>query len=91
MRHWLVKCILFKLLRDRGRLTGTEVETRGGIVDLLDADNMIAYEVETAPTERQIHQKVRRLWHLHDVFVIDVRKVPDSLDAAVKFFKEKIV
>ena len=90
MEHWLVKALVFKILHDRSRTIMTEAETGNCIVDVLDADNSTAYEIETSPTERMIKQKVSRLWHLHDVFIIDIRKIPDSLEKAVKYL-DKVV
>jgi len=94
MKHWLIKAMIFKILHDLGRNVRTEAqseETNGNIVDVLDEDNLVAYEVETVLTRKIIEQKLRNLWQLHDVFIIDTRKIPDGIEAAVEYLKRKIV
>lgn len=91
MRHWLVKSIIFKALRDMGHTVRSEAETRGGIVDVLDEDNMIAYEVETRLDCDRIRMRLRQLWHLNDVFFIDCRKVPETVKGAVEYIKSMVV
>lgn len=90
-KHWVIKSILFKLLRERGRTVGTEVEIRGGIVDVLDVNNLIGYEIESKISKKLIRQKSRRLWRLRDVIFIDVKKVPNSFEAAEKYLESLIV
>ena len=91
MKHWLIKAIIFKLLYDCNRIVRTETEIDGYIVDILDESNLIAYEVETKIKNGKIEERVKKLWKLHDVFIIDVQKVPDWIDAAVEYLKKKIV
>lgn len=81
-KHWIVKALLFKALRDLGRTVGTEVEVAGGIVDVLDADSMIAYEVETRVDRAAVERKCKRLWRMHDVVFVDASKVPDGIAEA---------
>jgi len=90
-KHWVVKSILFKLLRERGRTVGTEVEIRGGIVDVLDVDKFIGYEIESNINKSSTQKKSKRLWRLHDVIFIDLKKIPDSLKAAEKYLRNLIV
>ncbi len=91
MKHWLVKAIIFKVLRDRRTQVGTEVEVNGGIVDVLDVDNMIAYEVENHFTMRKLQEKLRNLSGLRDVFFIDILEVPNDFFEAEKYLREKVV
>lgn len=91
MKHFLVKAIIFKTLRERGRQVGTEVEVDGGIVDLLDTDNMIAYEVENNFTMKKLRNKLTNLSGLRDVFFIDILEVPDDIFEAESYLREKIV
>lgn len=90
-KHWVIKSIVFKLLRERGRTVGTEVELRGGIVDVLDVDNFIGYEIESKINKRSVQQKSKRLWRLHDVIFIDATKIPDSIKAAEEYLRELII
>lgn len=91
MKHWLVKAIIFKILRERRAQVGTEVEVNGGIVDVLDIDNMIAYEVENRFTKRKLLEKLRNISGLRDVFFIDILEVPDDICEAESFIREKVV
>lgn len=91
MKHWLVKAIIFKILRERRAQVGTEVEVNGGIVDVLDIDNMIAYEVENRFTKRKLLDKLRSISGLRDVFFIDILEVPDDIQEAESFIREKVV
>ena len=91
MKHWVVKAIIFKTLRGMGRQVGTEVEVNGGIVDVLDADNMIAYEVENNFTRKKLDAKLGNLSGLRDVFFIDILEVPDDIAEADLYIREKVV
>lgn len=91
MKHWIVKSIIFKMLRNMGRQVGTEVEVNGGIVDILDIDNMIAYEVENNFTRKKLSAKLSSLSGLRDIFFIDIIEVPDDLHEAEIFIREKVV
>lgn len=90
-KHWMIKSIIFKILRERGRTIGTEVEVRGGIVDVLDADTFIGYEIESNISQKAMLQRTKRLWKLHDVIFIDVKKVPDSIQDAEKYLRTIVV
>lgn len=91
MKHFLVKAIILKILRERGRTAGTEVEVRNGVADLVDLDNSIVYEVETNITKEKIYQKIRNYESAKDIFFIDTREVPDDLNEAEKYLREKVV
>lgn len=91
IKHFLVKSIIFKILRERKRRVGTEIEVKTGIVDILDLDSMIAYEIETNLTKQKIREKLLNLISVKDVFFIDTREVPDDIFEAEKYLKEKIV
>lgn len=90
MEHWLIKAMVFKILHDRGCNVKTEAVTGGGIVDVVDDDNLVAYEIETVINEEKVKKRVRQLWKMHDVFFIDCKKVPDNLVEAVEYLKRKI-
>jgi|GEM_PF-1669003 len=90
-KHWVIKAILFKLLRERGHTVGTEVEIKGGIVDVLDVDTFMGYEIESRPSKRLIKRKTKRLWRLHDVIFIDIQKVPDNIEDSEEYLKNFIV
>ena len=91
MKHWIVKSMVFKKLREMGRQVGTEVEVNGGIVDVLDLDNMIAYEVENNFTRKKLNAKLSSLSGLRDIFFIDIVEVPDTFDEATIYLGEKLV
>lgn len=89
MKHFIVKAIIFKILRERGRKVGTEIEFNNGIVDLIDVDNLIIYEIENNVSKAK--EKVKRLKNMRDIFVIDLKKVPDSLKEAERYLRQKTV
>lgn len=91
MKHWMAKAVLFKLIRGRGRTVGTEVEINGAIVDVVDIDSLIGYEIESNPKKSVIKSKLKRLWHLRDVFFIDASKVPDNIEEAEKYLERFVV
>ena len=90
-KHWMIKSIIFKILRERGRTIGTEVEVRGGIVDVLDVNSFIGYEIESNISQKAMLQKTKSLWKLYDVIFIDVKKVPDSIQDAEKYLRTIVV
>jgi len=91
MKHWLVKAMVFKILREKKRIVGTEIETKNGIVDVIDVDNFIVYEIEKNLSKKKKKQKVDRLKGVKDVFIIDLKKVPDDFENAERYLREKMV
>jgi len=91
MKHWVIKAMISKILRDRKRVVGTEIETKNGIVDVVDANNLIVYEIEKNLTEKKKNEKLRRLKGMKDVFIIDLKKVPNDFEKAERYLREKIV
>jgi hypothetical protein len=91
MKHWLVKAMIFKILKEKGRIVGTEIEAKNGIVDVVDVDNLIVYEIEKNLTERKKKEKINQLKGVNDIFIIDLKKVPDDFEKAEKYLKEKVV
>lgn len=79
MKHFIVKAILFKILREKNRGVGTEIEIKNGIVDLIDLDNLIVYEIENGVNKKRTVEKVKNYKAVKDVFFINCRKVPDNL------------
>lgn len=93
-KHFLVKALLFKMLKERGRMAGTEVETTNSIADVLDATNLFVYEIETEAkpeNRKEILDQYRDVNFIEDVFVIDLRKVPDNIFEMEKCLKENVV
>lgn len=90
LKHFISKAIIFKILRDRGRETATEVETKNAIVDVLDIDNRIAYEVENGFDEEDIIGLISHS-ELRDVFLIDLKEIPNDVYEAEEFFKQILI
>lgn len=90
-KHWLVKAILFKILKEKERTVGTEIEVEGGIVDLIDVDNLIVYEVERKLTEDKKEKRMKELNSVNDVFFINLDKVPNDWGKAERYLKEIVV
>ena len=67
------------------------MEVNGGIVDVLDVDNMIAYEVETNLTRERLKAKLSSLAGLNDVFFIDAADVPDDVYESELYLRGKLV
>ncbi len=79
MKHFIVKAMIFKILRERRRNVGTEIETRNGIADVIDLDNSIVYEVETSINKSKISEKIEQFKSFRDLFLINVKKLPSDL------------
>jgi hypothetical protein len=90
-KHWMVKCLIFKILRQRKREVGTEIEIKNAVADVLDISNMIAYEIETNLTKEKVMEKLKHFVSITDVFFVDTREVPDDLFEAERYLQEKIV
>ncbi len=80
MKHFIVKAMIFKILRERGRNVGTEIETRNGIADVIDLDNLIVYEIETSVSKNKIKEKLNQFKDFRDLFIVDARKLSSNLD-----------
>jgi UTP-glucose-1-phosphate uridylyltransferase len=91
MKHWIVKAMIFKILRERKRTVGTEIETKNGIVDVIDVDNLIVYEIENGLNKRKKKKKLRQLKDFKDIFIIDLKNLPDSLKKLEEILNERIV
>ena len=90
IKHFVAKATIFKILRDRGRNAATEVETRNAIVDVLDIDNRIAYEVENGFDEGDIIGLISHN-ELRDIFLIDLKEIPNDIYEAEEFLKKIII
>ena len=91
MQHFIVKAMIFKILRKMGRSVGTEIETKGGIADVIDLDNLIVYEVETNLNKNKIKEKLNQFKEFRDLFLIDVRKLPKNLKQLENKLKNFVV
>jgi hypothetical protein len=91
LKHFIVKAILFKILREKGRNVGSEIEIKNGIVDLIDLDNLIAYEIENEINKKRINEKLKNYKVVKDVFFIDCKKVPNDLKRAEKYLRKIVV
>jgi hypothetical protein len=91
LKHFIVKAILFKILREKRRNVGSEIEIKNGIVDLIDLDNLIAYEIENEINKKRINEKLKNYKVVKDVFFIDCKKVPNDLEKAEKYLRKIVV
>lgn len=89
LRHWTVKAIIFKILLNRGRNVGSEIEVGNGIADVFDSDNKIAYEIENDVS--RFKRKRYLNFAVNDVFVINLKKVPDEIEMAKKYLERIVV
>lgn len=91
MKHWILKAMIFKILRERQRTVAVEYQLNGVVVDVLDMDRSIAYEIESKIDGKKVKRRLRDLRQLHDVFFIDVNKIPDDLKSAESLLRKIIV
>jgi len=91
LKHWVAKAIIFKILLDRGRNVGSEIEVGNGITDVFDSDNKIAYEIENDVSKFRREGRNLSLFAANDVFVINLKRVPDEIGAAKKYLENIIV
>lgn len=91
MKHFVVKAILFKILREKDRCIGTEIEIKNGIVDLIDMDNLIAYEIENGYSKKKIKEKLINYEVVKDVFFIECKNVPENINDAEKYLRRIVV
>ncbi len=91
LKHWIIKAIVFKILRNRRRRVGSEIEVGNGIADIFDADNKIVYEIENNFSKSKRETKIQNLATANDIFFIDLKKVPDDIFSAKKYLEKIIV
>jgi hypothetical protein len=89
LKHWIVKAIIFKILLDRGMNVGSEIEVGNRIVDVFDSDNKIAYEIENDVSGFKRRRYLN--FAANDVFVINLKKVPDDIELAKKYLQRIVV
>jgi hypothetical protein len=91
VKHFVVKAILFKILREKGRKVATEVDIIHDVVDLIDLDNLIAYEIETNPTKEKVNKRARELNFVKEIFFIDLKKLPDNIEKLERILEKMII
>jgi hypothetical protein len=87
-KHFLAKCVLFKVLKEKDREVFTEVVTGKGITDVLDISQNICYELETNPTDKTELEKQALVNKGFHVRVIDLRKLPLDWTEMKAYFKK---
>lgn len=85
VKHFIVKCVLYKLFKDAGKYPQCEVEVGGGVADVVC--NNFCFEIESNPTPKKVEKKLKAFGGFKDIFVIDLRKVPDNLPEMVDYLK----
>ena len=91
LKHWVVKAILFKILRNKKRKVASEVEVKNGIVDLIDLDNLIVYEIERKLNKKIVKRKLKNYGFAKDIFFIDLQKISNDIFEIEKFLKKFVV
>lgn len=56
-QHWLVKCLIYKALRDSGGKPAMEYQVGNGFIDVFDQKSGVAYEVEIDPSPNHAKEK----------------------------------
>jgi hypothetical protein len=91
MKHWIVKAIVFKILLNKGRNVGSEIEVGNGIADVFDSDNKIAYEIENSVSNFKREKRIRNFSDANDIFVISLKRIPNEISTAKKYLEEIVV
>ncbi|MEM5802104.1 MAG: hypothetical protein QXQ18_01825 [Candidatus Aenigmatarchaeota archaeon] len=91
LKHFVVKAILFKILREKGKKVATEVDVDRDVVDLVDLDNLIAYEIERKPTREKIEKRLKELNFVKDIFFIDLKFLPNDIKTLEFLLKKMVV
>ena len=91
--HWLTKCMIFKILRDKGHVVIGECNFGGaGVVDLFSLTAKIVFDVEGSLTPSKKRAKYEQYINhaINDVIVIDLDKLPKDNKERFKYLKEKV-
>lgn len=79
--HFIAKCLLSKTLRDQGHDVFSEMAVGTGIMDLIDLDTGIVYEIESRPGPKTLEQKQALVVNTGlCVVIIDLRDAPKVTD-----------
>lgn len=90
-KHFISKCILSKILRDRGHEIFTEIQNNDAITDILDLSESICYELESNPISNTFQNKKEKLNNCGlEIIIFDLRDVPDSINEIIDFFNKKV-
>lgn len=94
-KHEFCKFAMSRALSESDHEWDTEVECDAGRVDVFDFGPVdgkpVVFEFETSYSPARVEEK-REQYNcelLRDVIVIDPAEVPDELDAAVEYFKNR--
>ncbi len=98
LRHFILKCLIYKRLKELGRKANCEYEHEGlGVLDAVDWSSGLAFEViESSLSTNQLESKQERYLKISGVndiiFVKTSRfKLQDSIEAWYSIIKELVV
>lgn len=95
IEHWLIKCMLFKLLRNKGHIVVGEANIGSGHCDLIDLTDAKIYEVDKKFSDKQKGFKVDkyRTHYIKDIIFIEYRDLPwnKGISEVYKALKEWIL
>lgn len=86
LKHFIVKCILYKLFRDEGKNPQCEVEIEGAVADVVC--DRYAFEIESNPTPKKRNKKLKDFESFEDVFIINLGDVPNDVGEMVEYLKK---
>lgn len=98
-RHFMVKSAIYEILADEGHEVRTEVEIPNEwIVDVIDADTAMIYEVETDLSPASKKSKVKRYLQaecmgrvIDDIIFLDPKELPTDIFELKKELREEII
>jgi hypothetical protein len=90
LKHMLAKTIVSWILSSRGRNFYTELPVKNGIIDIVDLDEKIAYEVENHYCPSKIEEKKKLLEGspLKDIIIFDIRKYSSTDEDLQRMFDD---
>ena len=93
LEHWIIKAMVFRLLRKMKHEVVTEFEITGmGVGDIFDLTASVQYEIETTSYPKYIHDRAKQYIRIGvDVIVIPIGKLPENIKEREKALKEYVL
>lgn len=98
-RHFMVKSAVYEILASDGHEVRTEVEVPNDwIIDVIDADTAMIYEIETGLTPASRKSKVKRYLQaecmgpvIEDIIFLDPTELPTDVFELKKELREEVI
>ena len=91
-RHFVVKSILFYLLREIKHDVATEWRVPNGYIDICDKTTHVLYEIELHVSPKFRSRKLEQYdISGYEIIIVDCSKLPDDIDGIRKFLSEYVL